>query len=89
MMCGLCFLVDEKMCLGIMNGDLMVRLDPTEKEVALERPGCREMDFTGRPMKAFVLVDETGTHPPADFQYWLTAALAYNKVVRRARTGNR
>ena len=25
---GICFLVDEKMCLGVIKDDLMVRLDP-------------------------------------------------------------
>ncbi len=49
MMGGLCFMVDDKMALGITGEDLMVRLDPEVREIALKKKGCREMDFTGAP----------------------------------------
>lgn len=30
---GLCFMVDDKMALGIVGEDLMVRLDPSKKKM--------------------------------------------------------
>jgi hypothetical protein len=78
MMGGLTFMVNDKMCLGILNDDLMARISPEEYSTALSRPGGREMDFTGRPMKGFVFIDETGTGSTEDLQYWVDLALAYN-----------
>jgi hypothetical protein len=52
---GLTFLVDGKMCVGVLDGDLMVRFDLQIHESALEREGCREMDFASRPLQGFVL----------------------------------
>lgn len=32
----------------------------------MKRPGCREMDFTKRPMKGFVFVEPEGTDTDSD-----------------------
>ena len=85
MMGGLCFMVDGKMCVGIVGDDLMVRLDPAEYGQALEEPGCREMDFTGRPMKGFVFVGPNGVGDDADLQGWLDRALRFNPRARPAK----
>ena len=61
MMGGLTFMVNDKMCVGILNDDLMARIDPDVYESALEKTGCRIMNFTGRPMKGFVFVGPEGT----------------------------
>lgn len=78
MMGGLCFMVDDKMALGILGEDLMVRLDPEIREKALKKKGCREMDFTGRPMKAFVFVGPQGTKTDKDLLGWVDLALEFN-----------
>lgn len=48
---GVCFMVDDKMCIGIIKDDLMVRIDPENQDKFLQEKGCRMMDFTQRPMK--------------------------------------
>ena len=58
MMGGLAFMVNDKMCVGINNEDLMARLDPDVYEEALTRKGVREMDFTKRPMKGWIYVGQ-------------------------------
>lgn len=60
MMGGLTFMYNDKMCVGIIKDELMCRIDPAFHESAVEIIGCRTMDFTKRPMKGYVLVDETG-----------------------------
>jgi len=40
---GLFFMVNNKMCVGILQDDLMARIDPADYESALEKRGCREM----------------------------------------------
>lgn len=78
MMGGLTFMYKGKMCVGIIKDDLMCRVDPALVETLLEKPGCRQMDFTGRPMKSYVLVDETGMRTNKDFNYWIGLALDFN-----------
>ncbi|SEL58442.1 TfoX N-terminal domain-containing protein [Chitinophaga rupis] len=85
MMGGLTFMVDGKMCVGIMKDELMCRIDPMEYAEALQRKGCHEMAFTGRPLKGFVLIAAEGMQAAADFNYWIRRALAYNKVVPAAK----
>lgn len=86
MMGGLTFMVNDKMCVGILSNDLMVRLDPSNYESALEMEGCREMDFTGRPMKGFVFVSVEGTGTPKKLSQWINLALDYNKQLKPAKT---
>ena len=86
MMGGLTFMVNSKMCVGILNDDLMVRIAPEEYEKALERPGCRVMDFTGKPMKGFVFVGPEGTKGKKQLDSWLALALDFNK---RAKTSKK
>ncbi len=85
MMGGLTFMVNDKMCLGILNDDLMARIDPKNYESALEKTGCREMDFTGRPMKGFVFVDPEGTKSKRDLRYWINLALDFNKKAKSSK----
>lgn len=54
---GLCLLEHGNMVAGVMGDDLLVRVGAEHKSAALTRPGVREFDFTGRPMKGFVVVD--------------------------------
>lgn len=78
MMGGLTFMYNGKMCVGIVKDDLMCRIAPEAEEMALEKPGCRPMDFTKRPMKGYVFVDETGWDKQKDFEFWMELALDFN-----------
>jgi hypothetical protein len=40
------------------------------------------MDFTKRPMKGYVMVDETGMKTPKLFDYWIGLALDFNKKAK-------
>ena len=85
MMGGLTFMVHGKMCVGIVNDELMCRIDPERQETALEKKGCRVMDFTGRPMKGFVFVSEVGMKTKNDFDYWIGLALDFNTKAKASR----
>ncbi len=85
MMGGLTFIVNGKMCVGILKSDLMARIDPAIYETALKRKGCREMDFTGRPMKGFVFVGPSGTDNKKDLRYWIDLALDFNKRAKASK----
>lgn len=85
MMGGLTFMVNGKMCIGILKDDLMVRLDPVVYDVTLKQKGCREMNFTGRPMKGFVFVSPEGTSNKKDFNYWINLALDFNNRAKSSK----
>lgn len=78
MMGGLVFMVDSKMCIGIIKEDLMARIDPVMQSEALSRQGCREMDFTRRPMKGYVFINPEGTDMDKDLEFWVDMALEFN-----------
>ena len=89
MMGGLTFMVNGKMCVGILNDNLMARIDPEVYEDALTRKGCREMDFTGKPMKGFVFVGPTGTTDGRDLGWWVRLALDFNKKATASKRAKR
>lgn len=79
---GVAFMVNGKMCVGVVKDELMARLDPNVYEYALRRKGCHEMRFTGKPMKGFVFVGQEGMKTKKDLQYWVDLALEYNRVAK-------
>ena len=85
MMGGLTFMINDKMCIGIIKDEMMCRIDPELEEEALSRHGCRVMDFTGRPMKGYVMVDETGMRSKKDFDYWIQLCLEFNKRAKSSK----
>jgi len=85
MMGGLSFMLNDKMCVGIIKDELMCRVDPALYEEALEMTGCHEMDFTGRPMKGWVLIDDSGMKTVADLNYWIGLAVDYNKHAKSSK----
>jgi TfoX/Sxy family transcriptional regulator of competence genes len=84
MMGGLTFMLNGKMCCGILKDDLMLRISPEQYEDALKRPHAREMDFTGRPMKGFVFVAPRGYESAKDLKYWVNLAVDYNEILKKA-----
>ncbi len=85
MMGGLTFMVNNKMCVGVLQDDLMARINPAAYETALDKRGCREMNFTGKPMKGFVFISPDGTKTKEDLNYWIGLALEYNKIAKASR----
>jgi len=79
------FMVDDKMCIGIIKNEMMCRIDPDYHHTAVEKPGCRTMDFTKRPMKGYVLIDETGMKTQKDFDFWIKIALDFNKKAKSSK----
>jgi TfoX/Sxy family transcriptional regulator of competence genes len=82
---GLCFMVNDKMCVGVEKERLMVRLDPAKYDEAMEKEGCRPMDFTGKVMKGFVFVDADVLNTKKKLEYWVKLALDYNKIAKASK----
>jgi TfoX/Sxy family transcriptional regulator of competence genes len=82
---GLCFMVNDKMCIGVEKERLMVRIDPERYDEAMEKEGCQPMNFTGKVMKGFVFVDADAVTTKKKLEYWVTLALEYNKIAKASK----
>ena len=85
MMGGLCFMIDDKMAVGVINDALMARIDPETYKSSLKKKGCRPMDFTGRVMKGFVCVDPIGIDLDEDLEYWIQVCLDFNPKAKSSK----
>jgi TfoX/Sxy family transcriptional regulator of competence genes len=77
---GLCFMVNDKMCVGVESERLMLRLDPSKYEEIMEKDGVSPMDFTGKIMKGYVFVDINCLNTRKKLDYWIQLALEFNKM---------
>jgi TfoX/Sxy family transcriptional regulator of competence genes len=82
---GLCFMVNDKMCVGVEQERLMVRLDPQRYDEVMEEEGCKPMDFTGKVMKGFVFVEKDVLSTKKKLEYWIGLALEYNKIAKASK----
>ncbi|MES2680646.1 MAG: TfoX/Sxy family protein [Bacteroidota bacterium] len=82
---GVCFMVNDKMCIGVVKEEMMCRIDPDVEAVALEKTGCRPMDFTGRPMKGYVYVSDEGMKTKKNFDYWINLCLDFNSKAKASK----
>lgn len=85
MMGGLAFMIDGKMCVGVVGENLMARIGPEIYEEALERKGCKPMDFTGKVMKGFVFVEPVAIDLDSGLEYWIGLALDFNPMARSSK----
>lgn len=85
MMGGLTFMYNDKMCVGIIADEMMCRIDPELHETVVEKTGCRTMDFTKRPMKGYVMVDDSGMKNQSDFEYWMNLCLEFNSKAKSSK----
>lgn len=85
MMGGLTFMVNNKMCVGIVKDELMARINPTIYESSLKMKGCKEMNFTGRPMKGYVFIEPEGVDLDDELAYWVQLCLDFNPLAKSSK----
>lgn len=73
---GLAFMLNGHMFAGVVGDELMLRLGDAGAQAALRGEHVREMDFTGRTMKAMVFVASAGLEGDA-LGEWVTSAAAF------------
>ena len=82
---GLCFMVNDKMCVGVEKERLMVRFDPEKYDEVMEKEGAKPMDFTGKVMKGYAFVDIDALSTKKKLEYWMNLALEYNKKAKASK----
>ena len=74
---GLCFMVQGNMLGGVMGDEIIVRVGAERYEDALKQPHAREMDFTGRPMRGFVVVASEGIALDERLDEWVQRGVQF------------
>ena len=74
---GLGFMINDKMCVGIVKDSMMLRVMADKFESVLDRPNVRPMDFNGKPVKGFVYVDPPAFGSDAALSGWLQYGLEF------------
>ena len=74
---GIGFMLAGNMAVGVAGDDLIVRLDPEAYEGALDEPGARPFDMTGRPMTGWLLVGPEATAGDEGLRAWVDRGAAF------------
>jgi TfoX/Sxy family transcriptional regulator of competence genes len=82
---GIAFMVDEKMCLGIIKENLMLRVDPNIQDELILHEGCKPMDFTHKPMKGYLFVEPLAIDMDDDLANWIQYALDFNPIAKKSK----
>jgi len=85
MFSGLCFMVNDKMCVAVRPDSIMVRLDPERSEDMLEKEGVLPMIHSGKIMKGFVFVDDGVLTTKRQLEYWVKLALDFNEFAKSSK----
>jgi hypothetical protein len=74
---GIAFMVDGNMAVGVSGSELMVRVGKEAHGAAITRPGARQFDMTGRPMKGWLVVSPDGFATESTLDSWVSEGVAF------------
>ena len=77
---GLAWMLRGNMLCGLIKQAFMFRVGPELEAEALARPGAQAMDFTGRRMRGFILVDPDAALD-AGLEDWIALAERYVRAL--------
>jgi TfoX/Sxy family transcriptional regulator of competence genes len=75
---GRCFMVNDKICIGVKKDTLLVRIDPEVYDVEIENDGRSPMVHAGKAIKPYLFVNFDELRSSRDLAYWVNLALDYN-----------
>jgi TfoX/Sxy family transcriptional regulator of competence genes len=78
---GICHLLNGNMFCGVYKDFLILRLGEDKAGDALELPFVKPFDITGKPMKGWVMVEESGVAGKKELKIWLEKAKAFAKTL--------
>jgi len=79
---GVGYLVRGNMACGVHKDEMIVRVGPEGFMDALNRPGARPFDMTGRPMSGWVMVKPSGFESEQVLREWIELGLAYAQTLQ-------
>jgi TfoX/Sxy family transcriptional regulator of competence genes len=85
MFSGVCFMVNNKMCICIAGDELLCRIGAEKVGTELENGNCRNMMNNGRAMKDYVYAEETAFDTPKKLKHWVERCLDFNPHAKASR----
>lgn len=82
---GVCFMVNDKMCVCVSGDNMLCRIGAEALETAVEEPGCIQMVMNGRAMKDYVYVSEDAFRTQKDFDKWIRLSLDFNPKAKKSK----
>jgi len=74
---GMAFMINDKMCVGVLNDQIMLRVVEEHYETLLEENGVNPMNFTGKTMKGFLFIDPEASQTETQLNKWLNYGLEF------------
>ena len=82
---GLCFMVDDKMVVGIMQDALLARVDPILYSSLLKKKDCGPMKLGGTTMDGYVRVGPSAIASDDSLLEWLQLCLDFNPKAKASK----
>ncbi len=76
---GLAFMIADKMCVGIIQNEIMLRVVDEKCEMVMAKKHAKPMMFTGRQMKSFLSVEPAGFKTEKQLRGWIEYAIEFGK----------
>jgi TfoX/Sxy family transcriptional regulator of competence genes len=74
---GVGYLLHGNMACGVIQDDLIVRVDPERHATLLKKPHARPFDMTGRPMKGWLVVEPDGIKTAKQLGMWVRLGVEF------------
>lgn len=74
---GNVFMINDKMCIGIIKEDVMLRVLDSNYESLLDENYVNPMNFTGKTIKGFLIIEIEGLQREADLNRWIDYGLEF------------
>ena len=74
---GVAWMLGGNMACGVLGDDIAVRLLPEDADRALEEPGTRRFDMTGRPARGFIVIEGDAVRDDRALARWVNAGADY------------
>lgn len=85
MFSGLGFLVVGKLCIFVVEDELLCRIGAVEVEKVLEQNGVRQFINNGKVLKDYVYVSEYAFPRQRDFEQWIKLSLEFNSQAKSSK----
>lgn len=82
---GLCFMVDDKMCVAVHTDEIMIRINPELDETVREMAGCKPMQMKAKVLKGYYFISDDVLKTKKQLNYWVQLALEYNKLAKSSK----
>ena len=77
MMGGFGYILNGNLCVGVFKDTLMIRVGVEMAQKILKEPHVRPMDFTGKVMKGWAIIEPEGIEEDADLEKFCALAIEF------------